>query len=42
MIYILIGIISGIITSMGMRRRNNSYYNINSFYEYKSKGCTIY
>ena len=26
MIFIIIGIISGIVTSMGMRRRNNTYY----------------
>lgn len=42
MIFIIIGIISGIVTSMGMRRRNNTYNYFNSIFKYESKNSAIY
>lgn len=42
MLYILIGAISGIVTSMGMRWWNHTYYNFNGFYEYWPKNGSVY
>lgn len=42
MIYFIIGIISGIVTSMGMRRRYNTNNYFDYFFKYKSENGTIH
>ena len=42
MIYIITGIVSGIVTSMGMRRRNNINNSAYCISKYQSKNGWIY